>query len=210
MMRKISQRLDEQSIELLARHSHQSGEFVPRPQCRSDAPHRARRRPRSARCHDGMMNRVISPPRPIHGGRRVGSTCRLHGRKANNGRPPAGARRRHELRHLVSICATRCRSDIAVDDLVGGRHLESDGTSSQDVQRCAAFEGAPGNQMGRPVSAADGLRARRDTAPQPVTVQERFKRRTPSRSMLATYRHYVQHGGSWFFASRRLEVVERG
>jgi hypothetical protein len=45
-----------------------------------------------------------------------------------------------------------------------------------------------------------------------VTVHERFKKRKSAKpgTMLAIYHdQYVRHGGSWLFADRRLEVIER-
>jgi hypothetical protein len=46
-----------------------------------------------------------------------------------------------------------------------------------------------------------------------VTMQERYKTHKSAKAAttLATYHdQYVRHGGTWLFADRRLEVIERG
>jgi AcrR family transcriptional regulator len=227
MMRKISQQLDEQSIELLARIIRigvESGEFT----CPDPAGAAMRLTALvdglavQFAAHDGMMNRdqLIGHVRFAAGAEVGVDIAEFSGaERAPVVRPPAPAVDA-ELRHLVSIyCDSVNRGDVTAwtktwaDDATwnpGG--IEFNGRSTivaafEKVLRETEWVVQSAPLMVFELDEAHG------TATGRITVQERFKKRKSAKpaSMLATYHdEYVSHGGTWVFASRRLEVVERG
>lgn len=226
MMRKISQQLDEQSTELLARiirNGVESGEFT------CPDPNSAAMRLTALvdglavqfAAHDGMMNRdqFIDHVRFAAGaeiGIAVGDFSGAERSQVVRAPSPATDT---ALRHLVSsYCDAVNRSDIAAwtktwaDDATWNPSGEEiDGRTAI----AAKFEQMLGDNewvaqsaplMVFEIDEVHGSGTGR------VTMQERFKKRTSTRrgSMLATYHdRYVRHGGTWLFAERRLEVIER-
>ena len=226
MMRKISQQLDEQSIELLARIIRtgvESGEF------NCPDPNASAMRLTALvdglavqfAAHDGMMNRdqLIDHVR-FAAAAEIGVTMAdfTGADRARVVAPPSPATDA-ALRHLVSsYCDHVNRGDVAAlakswaddaiwnpagDDIVGRKNI------------AAAFEKMLGDidwvvqsapLMVFEVDEAHGTGTGR------VTVQERSKKRKNTRAgtTLATYHdEYVRRAGSWCFAARRVEVIER-
>ena len=227
MMRKISQQLDEQSIELLARiirNGVESGEFT------CPDPNAAAMRLTALvdglavqfAAHDGMMNRdqLIDHVR-FAAGAEIGVTVSDF----------TGAHRPAEVQ--LQSPAT----DAAL------RHLASsycDAVNRRDIDAWASTwaENATWTRMGKTVSGraaiVEAFQRILDetewalqsaplmvfevdevlgTASGRVTVHERFKKRKTAKpgTMLATYHdQYVRHGGAWLFVDRRLELIERG
>ena len=226
MMRKISQQLDEQSIDLLARiirNGVDSGEFI------CPDPNASAMRLTALvdglavqfAAHDGMMNRdqLIDHVRfaaaaeiGVDAGDFTGSS------EAPVVAAPSPATDA-ALRHLVSAsCDYINRGDVAalaktwVDDatwnpgdaeIVGRKNIAAEiehmlGETDWIVQSVPlmVFE----------VDEEHGVATGR------VTVQERVKKRkiVKAGTTLATYHdHYVRRGGTWLFAARRVEVIER-
>jgi uncharacterized protein (TIGR02246 family) len=228
MMKKISQQLDEQSTELLARiirNGVESGEFT----C-PDPTASAMRLTALVdglavqfAAHDGMMNRdqLI---KHVHfaAGAEVGvAVADFSGAE----RPPTvqvpSAATDAALRHLVSgYCDAVNRGDAAAvtkawaEDATwtpaGGKAIRGRKAIVETFERMRAdyewiVQSAP--LMVFEVDEAH------DTGSGRVTLQERFKKRKNAKpgTMLATYHdEYARHGGIWMFADRRLEVIERG
>jgi AcrR family transcriptional regulator len=226
MMKKISQQLDEQSTELLARIIRigvESGEFT------CPDPNAAAMRLTALvdglavqfAAHDGMMNRdqLIDHVRFAAGAEIGVAVADFSGtQRSRVARPPSPATDA-ALRHLVSgYCDSVNRGDVAAwakawaDDAtwdpageeIAGRtaivaHFEQVLADTEWVLQSAPL-------MVFEVDEASG------TATGRVTIQERSKKRKNAKAgtMLATYNdHYVRHGGTWLFAGRRLEVTER-
>jgi AcrR family transcriptional regulator/ketosteroid isomerase-like protein len=226
MMKKISQQLDEQSTELLARIIRigvESGEFT------CPDPDAAAMRLTALvdglavqfAAHDGMMNRdqLIDHVRFAAGAEIGVPVGDFNGAERSRVvRPPAPAIDA-ELRHLVSsYCDAVNRGDVVAWTKTWAEDAKWNPNGSAFSGRpkiVAAFEkvlsetewvvqSAP--LMVFEVDEAQGTGTGR------VTVQERSKKRksTKPTSMLATYHdQYVRRDGSWLFAERRLDVVER-
>ncbi len=227
MMKKISQQLDEQSTELLAkiiRNGVESGEFT----C-PDPTASAMRLTALVdglavqfAAHDGMMNRdqLI---KHVHfaASAEVGvAVADFSGAE----RPPTvqvpSAATDAALRHLVSgYCDAVNRGDVAAvtkawaEDATwtpAGKAIRGREAIVQTFERMRAdnewvVQSAP--LMVFEVDEAHDIGSGR------VTVNERFKKRRSAKpgTMLGTYHdQYVRHGGVWVFANRRLEVIERG
>jgi ketosteroid isomerase-like protein len=226
MMRKISQQLDEQSIELLARIIRigvESGEFT----CPDPAAAAMRLTALvdglavQFAAHDGMVNRdqLIDHVRFAASAEVGVDIGQFNGaERAAVVRPPAPGIDA-ELRHLVSIyCDSVNRGDVAA----WTKTWDEDATWSPNGTELkgrpsivAAFEKQLRETewvvQSAPLMVFE-LDETHGTATGRITVQERSKKRKSAKptSMLATYHdQYVHHGGSWLFASRRLEVVER-
>ena len=227
MMRKISQQLDEQSIELLSRIIRigvESGEFT------CPDPKAAAMRLTALvdglavqfAAHDGMMNRdqLINHVRFAAGAEIGVPVADFSGSERSSVvRPPSPAIDA-ELRHLVSTycdCVNRC--DVANWAKTWAEDATWNPNGSEFVGRAAivpAFEKVLGEidwvvqsapLMVFEVDEAQGTGTGR------ITVQERAKKRKIAKpiTMIATYHdQYVRRDGSWQFANRRLEVVERG
>ncbi|MEP7048545.1 MAG: TetR family transcriptional regulator C-terminal domain-containing protein, partial [Ilumatobacteraceae bacterium] len=227
MMRKISQQLDEQSIELLARIIRigvESGEFT------CPDPDAAAMRLTALvdglavqfAAHDGMMNRdqLIEHVR-FAAGAEVGITDAVFEGAEQTpiiAVPAAGTDA--ALRHLVSsYCDNVNRGDI---DAWSKNWAENATWSPSDEPIhgrpaiVAAFETVRADKewivQSAPLMVFE-VDETHGTGTGRVTVQERFKSRKSVKrvTMLATYHdRYVRHDGSWLFADRRLEVIERG
>jgi ketosteroid isomerase-like protein len=227
MMKKISQQLDEQSTELLARIIRigiESGEFT------CPDPSAAAMRLTALvdglavqfAAHDGMMNRdqLIDHVRFAAGAEIGVPVSDFDGAERSRiVRPPAPAIDA-ELRHLVSsYCDAVNRGDVSAWTKTWAEDAKwnPNGTTIHGRPKIvAAFEklrtesdwvvqSAP--LMVFEVDEAQGTGTGR------VTVQERSKKRKTAKpvSTLATYHdQYVRRDGAWLFAERRLEVVERG
>jgi AcrR family transcriptional regulator len=226
MMKKISQQLDEQSAELLARIIRigvESGEFT------CPDPVAAAMRLTALvdglavqfAAHDGMMNRdqLIDHVRFAAGAEIGVPVSDFNGAERSHIiRPPAPAIDA-DLRHLVSsYCDAVNRRDLVAwgktwaDD--ASWNPNGTGFNGRD-QIVAAFEKVLADTewvvqsaplMVFEVDEAQGTGTGR------VTVQERSKKRKNAKpgSMLATYHdEYVRRDGTWLFAHRRLEVIER-
>ena len=226
MMRKISQQLDEQSTELVARiirSGVESGEFT------CPDPNAAAMRLTALvdglavqfAAHDGMMNRdqLIHHVRCVAAAEIGVAVSDFTGAERSQVARPPSAAIDAALRQLVSnSCDAANRGDVAAwakswaDDATWVVHgSEIRGRSAI----LAAFESALAENewsvqfaplMVFEVDEAQGSAAGR------ITVQERFKRRksAKARTMVGTYHdRYVRHGTSWLFAERRLEVIER-
>ncbi len=227
MMRKISQQLDEQSIELLARiirNGVECGEFT------CPDPNASAMRLTALvdglavqfAAHDGMVNRdqLIDHVRFAASAEIGVAVADFNGAERSPVvRAPSPANDA-ALRHLVSsYCDAVNRGDLAA----WAKTWADDATWSPNGEEIygrtaivAAFEqlladiewvvqAAP--LMVFEVDEAHGTGAGR------VTLQERYKKTKSAKAatMLATYHdRYVRHGGSWLFAERRLEVTERG
>jgi ketosteroid isomerase-like protein len=227
MMRKISQQLDEQSIELLARIIRigvESGEFT----CPDPAASAMRLTALvdglavQFAAHDGMMNRdhLIHHVRFAAGAEVGVDIADFNGaERAPAVRPPAPGIDA-ELRHLVSIyCDSVNRGDIAAwsktwaEDATwnpGGTEFKGRSTIVATFEK--VLRETEWIVQSAPLMVFE-LDETHDTATGRITVQERAKKRKNAKptSMLATYHdQYVHQGGSWLFADRRLEVVERG
>jgi AcrR family transcriptional regulator/ketosteroid isomerase-like protein len=226
MMKKISQQLDEQSAELLARIIRigvESGEFT------CPDPDAAAMRLTALvdglavqfAAHDGMMNRdqLIDHVRFAAGAEIGVPVTDFNGAERSRVvRPPAPGIDA-ELRHLVSSYSDAVnRGDVVAWTKTWAEDAKwnPNGTGFSGRSKIvAAFEkmlaeiewvvqSAP--LMVFEVDEAQGTGTGR------VTVQERSKKRksTKATSMLATYHdQYVRRDGSWLFAERRAEVVER-
>ncbi|MGZ7087302.1 MAG: TetR family transcriptional regulator C-terminal domain-containing protein [Ilumatobacteraceae bacterium] len=226
MMRKISQQLDEQSIELLARIIRggiDSGEFT------CPDPNASAMRLTALvdglavqfAAHDGMMNRdqLIDHVR-FAAAAEIGITMTdftgaSRARIVSAPSPATDA----ALRHLVSsycddfnrgdkIALARAWVDDAVwnpsgDDIVGRKNIAASlDKTLADIDW--VVQSAP--LMVFEVDEENGRGTGR------VTVHERSKKRKSTRAntTLATYHdEYVRRAGSWFFASRSVEVIER-
>ena len=226
MMRKISQQLDDQSIELLARiirNGVDSGEFI------CPDPNASAMRLTALvdglavqfAAHDGMMNRdqLIDHVRFAAAAEIGVAMADFTGaRNAHVVAAPSPATDA-ALRHLVSsYCDFVNRGDAAalaktwVDDatwnpageeIVGRKHI------------AAEFERTLGEiewvVQSVPLMVFE-VDEEHGTGRGRVTVQERVKKRRTAKagSTLATYHdQYVRRGGSWLFAARRVEVVDR-
>jgi AcrR family transcriptional regulator len=226
MMKKISQQLDEQSAELLARIIRigvESGEFT------CPDPVAAAMRLTALvdglavqfAAHDGMMNRdqLIGHVRFAAGSEIGVPVWQFDGAELSHiVRPPAPGIDA-ELRHLVSsYCDAVNRGDIAAftktwaddatwnpnDSAITGREsivaaFEAVRTDTEWIVQSAPL-------MVFEVDEAEGTGTGR------VTIQERSKKRKNAKptTMLATYHdQYVRRDGTWLFSDRRLEVVER-
>lgn len=228
MMKKISQQLDEQSTELLARiirNGVESGEFT----C-PDPTASAMRLTALVdglavqfAAHDGMMNRdqLI---KHVHfaAGAEVGvAVADFSGAE----RPPTvqvpSAATDAALRHLVSgYCDAVNRGDAAAvtkawaEDATwtpaGGKAIRGRKAIVETFERMRAdYEWIVQSAPLMVFEVDEG----HDTGSGRVTLQERFKKRKNAKpgTMLATYHdEYARHGGIWMFADRRLEVIERG
>ena len=227
MMKKISQQLDEQSIELLARIIRigvESGEFT----C-PDPDASAMRLTALVdglavqfAAHDGMMNRdqLIDHVRFAAGAEVGVAVADFSGAERSRVVRAPTPSTDGELRHLVSsYCDAVNRADIPA----WSKTWAEDATWNPNG---TGFSGRPAI-----VAAFEKVRADNEWVVQSaplmvfevdesygtgtgrVTVQERFKKAKQAKpsSMLATYHDkYVRQGGSWLFAERRLEVIERG
>jgi len=225
MMKKISQQLDEQSIELLARvirNGVESGEFS----C-PDPTASAMRLTALVdglavqfAAHDGMTRDQLLQHVHVAAGAEVGVAIVDFG---GAGRTPAiqppSAATDAALRHLVSsYCDAVNRADVGAFTKAWADNATWNPGGSKIVGRkaiVAAFDdlmkesewvvqSAP--LMLFEVDEAEG------TATGRVTLQERFKKRKTAKpgTMLATYHdRYVRRAGTWVFAERRLEVIER-
>ncbi len=226
MMRKISQQLDEQSIDLLARiirNGVESGEFT------CPDPNASAMRLTALvdglavqfAAHDGMMNRdqLIDHVRVAAAAEIGVATADFTGAgKAPVEAAPSPATDA-ALRHLVSsYCDYVNRGDVTalakiwVDDatwnpsgqeIVGRKHIAAEfeqtlGAIDWVVQSAPLMVFEVDEQHG--------------TGTGRVTVQERVKHRKTAKAAttLATYHdQYVRRGSTWLFAARRVEVVER-
>jgi AcrR family transcriptional regulator len=226
MMKKISQQLDEQSIELLARiirNGVESGEFT------CPDPTAAAMRLTALvdglavqfAAHDGMMNRdqLIDHVR-FAAGAEVGVTMADFSGKAAAPAvqvPTPGTDA--ALRHLVSSYSDAVnRGDIPAwtkawaDDATwspAGTKIKGRTAIVAAFQR--VLDETEWVVQSAPLMVFE-VDESRGTGSGRVTLQERFKKRknTQPGSMLATYHdQYVRHGDTWLFADRRLEVVER-
>ena len=226
MMRKISQQLDEQSTELLARiirSGIESGEFT------CPDPIAAAMRLTALvdglavqfAAHDGMMNRdqFIDHVRFAAGaeiGVAVGDFSGAE--RSSVVRVPAPATDAALRRLASSYCDAVNRGDLAdwaktwADDATwnpAGDEIDGRAAIVAAFERVLddtewVVQSAP--LMVFEVDEAHGTGTGR------ITVQERFKKRKNAKagSMFATYHdRYVRHGGTWLFAERRLEVIER-
>ena len=226
MMKKISQQLDEQSTELLARIIRigvDSGEFT------CPDPNASAMRLTALvdglavqfAAHDGMMNRdqLIEHVR-FAAGAEIGVALADFGGAERFAvvQAPSPATDA-ALRHLVSGYSDAVtRGDVTA----WGKAWDDDATWSPNgttisgrTAIVAAFEKVRGESewvvqtaplMVFEIDEVHGSGIGR------VTVHERFKKRksTKAGTMLAIYHdQYVRHGGSWVFADRRLEVIER-
>ena len=227
MMKKISQQLDEQSIELLARvirNGVESGEFsCPDPDRVGDAPHGTRRwsccAVRRARRHDESRSAVAtmctSPPAPRSVSPSPISAVPNAHQRCN--RPPQRPTPRCDIWSAAtatrSTAATwprgRRRGPTTPRGIPGGTKIVGRKAIVAAFERLSAesewvVQSAP--LMVFEVDEAHGTGTGR------VTVQERFKKRKSAKpgTMLATYHdRYVRRTGTWVFAERRLEVIER-
>ncbi len=226
MMRKISQQLDEQSTELLARiirNGVESGEFT------CPDPNAAAMRLTALvdglavqfAAHDGMMNRdqFIDHVRFAAGaeiGVAVGDFSGAERSQVVRAPSPATDA---ALRHLASsYCDAVNRGDVAA----WAKTWADDATwnpAGDEIEGRAAIVAKFEQMLGDNewvVQSAPLMMFEIDevhgSGTGRVTMQERFKKRKNTRpgSMLATYHdRYVRHGGTWLFAERRLEVIER-
>jgi AcrR family transcriptional regulator len=227
MMRKISQQLDEQSIGLLARIIRigvESGEFT------CPDPDAAAMRLTALvdglavqfAAHDAMVNRdqLIEHVRFAAGAEIGVAVADFSGAVRSPVVSPPAPATDAELRHLVSTyCDCVNRGDVAgwtktwaEDATWSPNGTEFNGRPSI----VAAFEKVLGETewvvQSAPLMVFEVDEAH-STGTGRITVQERFKKRKSAKpgNMLATYHdQYVRHGGSWLFANRRLEVIERG
>ena len=227
MMKKISQQLDEQSAQLLARiirNGVESGEFT----C-PDPTASAMRLTALVdglavqfAAHDGMMNRdqLI---KHVHfaAGAEIGvAVADFSGAE----RPPTvqvpSAATDAALRHLVSSnCDATNRRDVAswtkawaedatwtpAGDTIKGRKAIVNSFEQVLDETEWIVQSAP--LMVFEVDEAHDIGSGR------VTVQERFKKRKSAKSgtVLSTFHDvYVRHGGVWMISDRRVELVERG
>jgi hypothetical protein len=226
MMRKISQQLDEQSIELLARIIRigvESGEFT----CPDPAVAAMRLTALvdglavQFAAHDGMVNRdqLIDHVRFAAGAEVGVDIADFSGAERTTVmRPPAPAIDA-ELRHLVSIyCDSVNRGDLSAWTRTWAEHATWNPAGTEFAGRTAivaAFEKVLRENewivQSAPLMVFE-LDETHGTATGRITVQERVKKRKAAKavSILAVYHdRYVRHDGSWLFADRRLEVVER-
>ena len=226
MMKKISQQLDEQSTELLARIIRigvESGEFT----C-PDPTASAMRLTALVdglavqfAAHDGMMNRdqLIEHVR-FAAGAEIGVALADFGGAERSAvvQAPSPATDA-ALRHLVSAYSDAVtRGDVtawskAWDD--AATWSPNGTTINGRTAIVSAFEKVRGESewvvqtVPLMVFEIDEVRG---SGIGRVTVHERFKKRKNAKpgTMLAIYHdQYVRHGGSWLFADRRLEVIER-
>jgi AcrR family transcriptional regulator len=227
MMKKISQQLDEQSIELLARIIREgvdSGEFSCADPTASSMRITALVDGLAVQfaAHDGMMTRE-ELLRHIH----VAASAEVGVALADfsgAGRTPAVqppiAATEAALRHLVSnYCDAINRRDVAAvtkawaDNGVwnpGGAKVVGRKAIGAAFERMFAeaewiVQSAP--LMVFEVNEAEGTGTGR------ATLQERSKKRKSAKptTMSITYHdRYVRRTGTWLFAERRLEVIERG
>ena len=227
MMRKISQQLDDQSIELLARVIRvgvESGEFT----CPDPAGAAMRLTALvdglavQFAAHDGMMNRdqLIDHVRRAAGAEVGVDIGNFSGAEhAAVVRPPAPAVDA-DLRHLVSIyCDSVNRADIDAWTRTWAEDATWNPNGTEFKGRpaiVAAFEKVRRETQWVVQSAplmVFELDETHGTATGRITIQERFKKLKSVKpaSMLATYHdQYVRHGSTWLFADRRMEVIERG
>jgi AcrR family transcriptional regulator len=226
MMRKISQQLDDQSIELLARiirNGVDSGEFT------CPDPNASAMRLTALvdglavqfAAHDGMMNRdqLIDHVRFAAASEIGVALADFTGASRASVRAAPSPATDAALRHLVSgSCDHVNRGDVialakawvddatwnpAGEDIVGRANI----TAAYEQMLAEVewvIQSAP--LMVFEVDEEEGTGTGR------VTVQERLKKlkSTKASSTLATYHdHYVRRGGTWLFSARRVEVVER-
>ena len=226
MMKKISQQLDEQSTELLARIIRigvESGEFT----C-PDPDASAMRLTALVdglavqfAAHDGMMNRdqLIEHVRFAAGAEIGVPLADFGGAEQSVGVHPPSPAIDAALRQLVSnYCDAVNRGDVVAwakswsDDAGWNPRGNEIRGRTAIVAACEAMlaelewivQLAP--LMVFEVDEAHGTGIGR------ITVQERFKKHkgTKAGTTFAIYHdQYVRHGVSWLFADRRLEVIER-
>lgn len=226
MMRKISQQLDEQSIDLLARiirNGVDSGEFT------CGDPNASAMRLTALvdglavqfAAHDGMMNRdqLIDHVR-VAAAAEIGVAASdfTGSAKASVVAAPSPATDA-ALRQLVSAyCDYVNRGDVAAlaktwtddatwnpagEEVVGRQQIAAD--------MAQMLGGVDWIVQSAPLMVFE-VDEEHGTATGRVTVQERLKKRkiVKAGTTLATYHdHYVRRGGAWLFAARRVEVVER-
>ena len=226
MMRKISQQLDEQSIDLLARIIRDgvaSGELT----C-ADPNASAMRLTALVdglavqfAAHDGMMNRdqLIDHVR-VAAAAEIGVAADDF---TGAGTAPIVAAPSPAtdaaLRHLVSAyCDHVNRGDVAAlaKTWVDEATWNPTGTEITGRKNIAAEIAQMLGEIDWIVQSVPLMVFEVDeehaTATGRVTVQERVKKRktVKAATTLATYHdHYVRRGGSWSFAARRVEVIER-
>ncbi|MEO8266354.1 MAG: TetR family transcriptional regulator C-terminal domain-containing protein [Ilumatobacteraceae bacterium] len=226
MMKKISQQLDEQSTELLARIIRigvESGEFA------CPDPNASAMRLTALvdglavqfAAHDGMMNRdqLIEHVRFAAGAEIGVALADFGGAERSTVVQAPSPATDAALRHLISGYSDAVtRGDVTA----WSKAWDDDATWSPNgamisgrTAIVAAFEKVRGESewvvqtaplMVFEIDEVHGSGIGR------VTVHERFKKRKNAKpgTMLAIYHdQYVRHGGSWLFADRRLEVIER-
>jgi AcrR family transcriptional regulator len=226
MMKKISQQLDEQSTELLARIIRigvESGEFT------CPDPTAAAMRLTALvdglavqfAAHDGMMNRdqLIDHVRFAAGSEIGVAVADFNGAERSPVVQVPSAATDAALRHLVSSYSDAVnRGDVAAV----GKTWAEDATwnpGGKEITGRAAIVGAFEKVRGEsewivqstPLMVFE-VDETSGTGTGRVTVHERSKKRTIAKpgTMLATYHdRYARHGGTWLFAERRLEVAER-
>ena len=226
MMRKISQQLDEQSIELLARIIRtgiESGE-ISCPDPNASAMRLTALVDGLAvqfAAHDGMMNRdqLIDHVR-FAAAAEIGVTMAdFTGATLADVSSPPSAATDAALRHLVSsYCDQVNRGDGAAlakswaddaiwnpagNDIVGRKNIAAAFEKLRDGFDWIV-QSAP--LMVFEVDESGGRGSGR------VTVHERSRKHKSAKATttLATYHdEYVRRGGSWLFAARTIEVVER-
>jgi AcrR family transcriptional regulator len=226
MMKKISQQLDEQSTELLARiirNGVDSGDFT------CPDPNASAMRLTALvdglavqfAAHDGMMNRdqLIDHVRFAAGAEIGVAVSDFSGaERSPTVRAPSPATDA-ELRRLVSsYCDAVNRGDLVAWAKTWADDAKWNPQGDEIVGRTtivAAFEQVLADIQWVVQSAPLMLfevDETHGTATGRVTLQERYKKANSAKAatMLATYHdRYVRHGGSWLFAERRLEVTER-
>jgi hypothetical protein len=226
MMRKISQQLDEQSIDLLARIIRggvESGEFS------CPDPNASAMRLTALvdglavqfAAHDGMMNRdqLIDHVRFAAAAEIGVLVADFTGAAPTRVIAAPSPATDAALRHLVSsYCDQINRGDVtslAKTWIEEGTYRSAD----EEVAGRKRIAAALGEMLGdiewivqsAPLMVFE-VDEEHGTGTGRITVQERFKRRKVAKpgTTLATYHdQYVRRGGSWLFASRRVEVIER-
>ena len=226
MMRKISQQLDEQSIDLLARIIRggvDSGEFT----CPDPSASAMRLTALvdglavQFAAHDGMMNRdqLIDHVRFAAAAEIGVLAADFTGSTRIQVVAPPSPATDAALRQLVSgFCDHINRGNVAalakswIDD---GSYQATDEQITGRKRIAAAFDAMLG-EIEWIVQSAPLMVFKVDdehgTGTGRITVQERLKRHKSTKvgTTLATYHdQYVRRAGSWFFAARRVEVIER-
>ena len=226
MMKKISQQLDEQSTELMARiirNGVESGEFT------CPDPTAAAMRLTALvdglavqfAAHDGMMNRdqLINHVRFAAGAEIGVAVADFNGAERTRVVQAPSPATDAALRQLVSgYCDTVNRGDIdawakawADDATWSPQGDEISGRTAIVASFAKVLDEIEWIVQSAPLMVFE-VDETHGSGTGRVTVQERSKRRKIAKpgTMLATYHdQYVRHGGTWLFADRRLEVVER-